>query len=161
MFISPFPVPLTAYNALYDRPPLRRIWVIKNGRTAPIQQVVQQRTLPIAGRSISTVLLSQNQGTLYRIYRRALDADAQFRFAAIPNGFRLLPREAFDPIYQTALFELAESRAAAGYPWLDRPPSQLPSAERAPPPRRFKVVKGPPGEEFTTEGFFGGLDLLR
>ncbi|MEL6747457.1 MAG: patatin-like phospholipase family protein, partial [Pseudomonadota bacterium] len=34
MFISPFPVPLTAYNALYDRPPVRRIWVIKNGRTA-------------------------------------------------------------------------------------------------------------------------------
>jgi predicted patatin/cPLA2 family phospholipase len=88
VFISPIEVPLKALDQLYDRPPIRRIWLIKNMREQPIYQPVTQQTLPIAGRAISTLIHNQSAGEIYRIYRRALDAGAEFRMLAIPADFK-------------------------------------------------------------------------
>ncbi len=159
VFISPLPVDLTAFDALYPVKPKRRIYVIKNSRVAPTQSVTTQRAIAIAGRSISTVLLSQGDGTLYRIYRRAQDAGAEFHFAAIPTPFRLVPREAFDTSYQSALFELAQDMARGGYPWSRVPPSLVPTADRPSPPERFKPARRLPGDEgrFEHGSFFDSL----
>ncbi len=74
VFVSPVEAPLAAFNSLYPTPPIRRYFIIKNGKATPEQEVVKPTTLQIAARSISTLIKSQNQGELYQIYRVALMA---------------------------------------------------------------------------------------
>ena len=122
VFVSPVQVPFTFFDALYDRPPIRRIYVIKNGKVTPETNVVQAQTLSIAARAIDTLLKSQSQGDVYRIWREALDAGATFKFAAVPADFNGVSNEFFDPPYQRALFDegFRVGRAAA---WSDKPPT--------------------------------------
>ena len=130
VFISPIEVPLKALDQLYDRPPIRRIWLIKNMREQPIYQPVTQQTLPIAGRAISTLIHNQSAGEIYRIYRRALDAGAEFRMIAIPADFKYTSTQVFDPAYQEKLFAFGETLGRAGNRWLRRPPELIPNRPR-------------------------------
>ncbi len=127
VFISPIEVPLKALDQLYDRPPIRRI---KNMREQPIYQPVTQQTLPIAGRAISTLIHNQSAGEIYRIYRRALDAGAEFRMLAIPADFKYTSTQVFDPAYQEKLFAFGETLGRAGNGWLRRPPELIPNRPR-------------------------------
>lgn len=122
VFISPAEVPLDRFDGLYDQPPIRRIYLIKNGRAHPVFTPVEQKTLPIAGRAITTLILNQSLSDVYRIYRRAKDAGADFNFAAIPPEFPFVAAEIFDAPYQTKLFELgAELVRKPGF-WQQVPP---------------------------------------
>ena len=125
VFVSPVEAPLSAFNSLYPNPPLRRYFVIKNGKATPVQEVVTPTTLQIAARSISTLIKSQNQGELYKIYRVALDGGADFNFMAVPPSFRLQTKELYDPHYQAALYAegLAEGQRNI---WMKAPPGQAP-----------------------------------
>ena len=69
VFVSPVEAPLKAFDSLYPKPPIRRYFIIKNGKATPEQEVVKPTTLQIAGRSISTLIKSQNSGEVYHIYR--------------------------------------------------------------------------------------------
>ena len=84
VFVQPVNVPLKTYDRLYDKPPIRRIYIIKNGKIAPEQEIVQAKTLSIVSRSISTLIKNQNLGELYRIHRMAEDGGADFNFVAVP-----------------------------------------------------------------------------
>jgi hypothetical protein len=130
VFISPIEVPLKALDQLYDRPPIRRIWLIKNMREQPIYQPVTQQTLPIAGRAISTLIHNQSAGEIYRIYRRALDAGAECRMLAIPTDFNYTSTQVFDPAYQEKLLAFGETLGRAGNRWLRRPPELIPNRPR-------------------------------
>lgn len=125
VFISPFDVPLSAFDRLYDRPPLRRIYILKNGKITPEQEAVKKQTIPIAARAILTLIKSQNQSELYRIHRMAQDAGAEFNFIAVPPSFEARRNEVFDPVYQTALFEEGVRAGLAGPNWLDGPPQLI------------------------------------
>jgi hypothetical protein len=125
IFISPARVPLKSLDGLYDKPPIRRIYLIKNGRGKPVYQAVEQKTLAIAGRAISTLILNQSSGEVYQIYRRALDAKAEFNFIAIPAEFPFIPSEVFDPVYQTKLFDYGVELGRAGKSWLNMPPELI------------------------------------
>lgn len=130
IFISPIQVPMKALDQLYDRPPIRRIWLIKNMREQPVYQPVTQQTLPIAGRAISTLIFNQSAGEIYRIYRRARDAGAQFRMLAIPAAFKYTSDQVFDPAYQEKLFEFGETLGRSGRHWLRRPPELMANRPR-------------------------------
>ncbi|MCB1519504.1 MAG: patatin-like phospholipase family protein [Hyphomicrobiaceae bacterium] len=125
VFVSPLNVPFRTYDVLYSKPPIRRIYVIKNGKASPEQQVVQAKTLSIVARSISTLIKNQNLGELYRIYRMAKDAKAEFHFTSIPSSFSVVAKEFFDPVYQTALFEEGKRLGLAGDHWIDKPPDLI------------------------------------
>ena len=49
--------------------PIRRTYIIRNGRVEPEWKAVKARTLSIAGRSISTLIKNQGIGDLYEMYR--------------------------------------------------------------------------------------------
>jgi hypothetical protein len=51
--------------------PMRRAYIIRNGRVAPEWKAVEARTLKIAGRSISSLIKSQGIGDLYELYEFA------------------------------------------------------------------------------------------
>jgi hypothetical protein len=125
LFVLPVQAPLKAFDPLFPEPPIRRFFIIKNGKVAPEQEVVKPTTLQIASRSISTLIKSQNQGELYRIYRIAIDGGADFNFMAVPSSFEFKTKQIYDPKYQAALYAegVEEGRKGA---WLKSPPGQTP-----------------------------------
>ncbi len=125
VFVSPVEAPLKAFDSLYTKPPIRRYFIIKNGKATPDQEVVKPTTLQIAGRSISTLIKSQNQGEVYHIYRVALDGGADFNFLAVPPSFKFETKEIYDPKYQAALYAEGVTEGRRGK-WLKSPPGQAP-----------------------------------
>lgn len=130
VFVLPAEAPLQAFDALYPKPPIRRFFIIKNGKASPEQEVVKPTTLQIASRAISTLIKSQNQGELYHIYRIALDAGADFNFMSVPASFDFKTTQIYDPKYQAALYAegIKEGRRSI---WLKSPPGQAPVGVRS------------------------------
>lgn len=125
VFVSPVDAPLKAFDSLFVNKPIRRYFIIKNGKATPEQEVVKPTTLQIAGRSISTLIKSQNQGEVYHIYRVALDGGADFNFLAVPPSFKFETKEIYDPKYQSALYSEGVAEGRRGK-WLKSPPGQAP-----------------------------------
>jgi hypothetical protein len=125
VFVSPVEAPLKSFDGLFDRPPIRRFFIIKNGKATPEQDVVKPTTLQIAGRSISTLIKNQNMGEVYHIYRVALDGGADFNFLAVPPSFKFKTKEIYDPKYQAALYAEGVSEGRRGV-WFKHPPGQAP-----------------------------------
>jgi predicted acylesterase/phospholipase RssA len=122
VFVTPLQVPFQAFDRLYDVPPVRKLYIVKNGKFHPEYKPVQEQAIPIAARAIRTLIKSQNRGEIYRIYRMARDAGADFNLAFIPDGFAANAKEAFDPQYQAALFSEGYRLAKSGKGWLKAPP---------------------------------------
>ena len=125
VFVLPAEAPLKAFDALYPKPPIRRFFIIKNGKASPEQEVVKPTTLQIASRAISTLIKSQNDGELYHIYRVALDAGADFNFMSVPASFSYKTNQIYDPKYQAALYAEGVKEGRRGL-WLKAPPGQAP-----------------------------------
>lgn len=134
VFISPVDAPIKAFDVLYDKPPIRRYFIIKNGKATPDQEVVKPTTLQIAGRSISTLIKSQNMGEVYHIYRVALDGGADFNFLAVPPSFDYTTKEIYDPKYQAALYAEGVQVGRRGI-WLKHPPGSAPIGVNGDQPR--------------------------
>ena len=71
VFVSPVQVPFKEFDKFYDAPPVRRFFIVKNGKLTPEYEPVAKQTIPIAARAIFTLIKAQNQGDIYRIYRMA------------------------------------------------------------------------------------------
>ena len=121
VFVLPVQAPFKAFDPLYSAPPIRKLYIIKNGKLTPESDVTKPTTLSIAARAISTLIKSQNLTELYRIYRLAQDAGAEFHLLAVPADFTLKAKEFFDPEYQAALFDRGRTIGRAGGPWLSKP----------------------------------------
>ncbi len=123
IFVLPVDAPFKVFDALYPAPPIRKLYLIKNGKLAPEQEVVKQTTLPIAARAISTLIKSQNWSELYRIYRLARDAGADYNLMAVPPDFQMVTDQIYDPKYQLALYETGV-KAGRANKWAKTPPNQ-------------------------------------
>jgi hypothetical protein len=110
----------------------RIAYVIRNARLDPDWASVERRTLSIAGRAISSLIQTQGFGDLYRIYLVARRDGVDFNLAYIPATFQETPKEDFDPVYMTKLFDVGFAAAKDGYPWEKTPPGLV--AESAPAP---------------------------
>ena len=121
LFVSPVDAPFRAFDVLYPAPPIRQIYIVSNMKVGSEQKVVQSQTLPIATRAISTLIKSQSRGEVYRIYRMAQDADADFNYIAVPENFDGKADEFFDPQYQRALYDVGYQLGRDGDGWLKHP----------------------------------------
>jgi len=122
IFVSPVQAPFRAFDALYPKPPTRQLFLVTNMKVTPEQDVVKAQTIPIAARAISTLIKSQSQGQVYRIYRMAKDDGVDFNYIAVPPGFDGKANEFFDPEYQRALFNEGVRLGASGTAWMKTPP---------------------------------------
>ena len=100
VFVLPVQAPFKAFDALYPAPPIRRLYIIKNGKLTPESAVTKPQAISIAARAILTLTKSQNLLELYRISRLAEDAGADFNLLAVPPTFTMKAKEFFDPEYQ-------------------------------------------------------------
>lgn len=121
VFIGPPQLNLRALDPLYPSPPLRRVFIIKNGKLIPEYTPVEPNTIKISTRSIATLIKYQNKGDIYQIYRKAGDAGAQFRLTAVPADFSVKTKNAWDPAYQKTLYNLGFELGRSGRGWLSKP----------------------------------------
>jgi predicted patatin/cPLA2 family phospholipase len=103
-------------------PGAARIFVIRNASLVPHPEHVRQRILPIAGRSISSLIRTQGIGDLYLIYMLSKRDGTDYNLAYIPDDFDEESKESFDIQYMNKLFELGYTLSRNGYKWEKTPP---------------------------------------
>ena len=121
VFIGPPQLDLRALDGLYPSPPLRRVFIVKNGKLVPEFTPVQPNTIKISTRSIETLIKYQNKGDIYQIYRKARDAGAEFHLTAVPANFAVKNQHVWDTTYQAALYKTGFAMGRSGKAWTNRP----------------------------------------
>jgi hypothetical protein len=122
VFVAPANLSLRTFDKLYSSPPIRRIYVIKNGKLTPEYEAVQANTLSISARSLFTITKNQSIGDINRIYTIAERDGAEFRLVSIPAGFSTPSTQAFDPTYMKDLFGVGFEMGRRGITWSRTPP---------------------------------------
>jgi hypothetical protein len=100
-----------------------RFFVIRNENTASGWQAVKPRILPIAGRTVDTLIKTQGLGDLYRLFVVAQVTGIDYNLASIPESFDMKSNGQFDPAYMTALFDVGFKQGHDGSAWMKQPPS--------------------------------------
>jgi predicted patatin/cPLA2 family phospholipase len=99
-----------------------KVYVIRNSFLEPDYQGINRNLVPIALRSIDSLIRTQGIGDLYQIYTLCERDGNDFNLAYIPAEFIEEPSEEFDPVYMGKLYELGYQMARKGYPWIKTPP---------------------------------------
>ena len=97
VFLAPAQFSLRTFDSFYAQPPIRRVYVIRNGKLAPEYEAVQANTLAISARSLFTVTKNQSIGDINQIYAMTQRDTAEFRLASIPPSFTMQSKQPFDP----------------------------------------------------------------
>ena len=84
----------------------RNLYVVRNGRSQTLYEPVKTSLYSIALKSLSMTIENKAVGDLYRIYEITTREEIEYNLAIIPKSFNLKPKEAFDPEYTKALFNL-------------------------------------------------------
>jgi hypothetical protein len=122
VFLYPPSVNIAEESAAQGVERARVAYIIRNARLDPDWANVRRRTLPIAGRAITSLMQTQGIGDLFRIFVTTQRDKVDFNLAYIPSSFTE-PRPApFDPGYMRALYQKGFDLAAGGYPWAKSPP---------------------------------------
>jgi predicted acylesterase/phospholipase RssA len=97
------------------------IYLIRNAFLDPTYKTTSPRLLPIADRTINSLIRTQGIGDFYRIATLADRDGLDFEITWIPEGTNELlgvePTEEFDPKYMKALFEFGQQRTLEGDTW--------------------------------------------
>jgi predicted patatin/cPLA2 family phospholipase len=100
-----------------------RFYIIRNECTASDWSPVKQKLIPIASRTVGTLIKTQGIGDVYRMYIVSQTAGMDFNLASIPDSFSVKANGEFDPAYMTALFDFGFKQARDGTAWMKQPPS--------------------------------------
>ena len=99
-----------------------KVFVIRNSFIGPNYNGINRKLMPIANRSIDSLIRTQGIGDLYQIWVLCERDGNDFNLAYIPAEFTEEPSEGFDPVYMGKLYELGYQMARKGYPWIKVPP---------------------------------------
>lgn len=125
VFLLPMQIRAGSSDAKLGINPVRKLFIIRNGRVDPEFKVVEAGTLAIAGRSISTLIKTQGVGDLYQMYEFARRNRVDYNLAYIPGDFPDTSTEAFDKVYMSRLFEVGVTLGQSGGAWTKKPPSAI------------------------------------
>ncbi len=98
------------------------MYVLRNSRSDPSWEPVEQKTMDIANRSISTLVKRSTTGDLYRLYVFTNNNHVGFRIIDVPKTFKLKPKEPFDPDYMTKLYSVGYEIGRKRIRWKTKPP---------------------------------------
>jgi hypothetical protein len=98
------------------------VYVIRNSFLDADYRGIKRSVLPIASRTIDSLIRTQGIGDLYQIYALCKRDGNDFNLAYIPADFTVESTEGFDPVYMGKLLERGYQMALAGYPWVTAPP---------------------------------------
>lgn len=98
------------------------LYIIRNSRLDSRWKETTNKAIPIAARSLDTLIRNQGIGDLYRLYILTKRDGLDFNLAYIPNDFNVSQNEMFDPEYMKSLFDLGFNMGKNGYTWSKAPP---------------------------------------
>jgi hypothetical protein len=130
VFLAPAQLSLRTFDRLYPKPPLRTVYVIRNGKIGPEYEAVQSNALSISARSLYTLTKHQGMGDINQIFAMTERDGAAFRLASIPSSFKVKSATAFDPVYMKALFDVGQRIGRQGDSWARTPPEAVLMAAR-------------------------------
>ena len=113
------------WKAIMERLKVRgtpEVYVIRNSFLESDINGVKPQLVPIAARSVDSLIRTQGIGDFYQIYALCQRDGTGFNLAWIPSDFTEKPTEGFDPVYMEKLFDRGYRMAQAGYPWEKAPP---------------------------------------
>ncbi|MBN9276118.1 MAG: patatin-like phospholipase family protein [Hyphomicrobium sp.] len=125
VFLAPAQFSLKTFDRLYQTPPHRTVYVIRNGKIGPEYEAVRSNVLAISARSLFTLTKHQGMGDINQIYAMTERDDAAFRLTSIPQSFNVKATKAFDPNYMQALFEVGRQLGQSGNAWAPTPPEAV------------------------------------
>jgi predicted patatin/cPLA2 family phospholipase len=99
-----------------------KVYVIRNSFLESSHKGIKHSILPIAYRSLESLIRTQGIGDLYQIKALCERDGNDFNLAYIPAEFNEVPSEMFDPAYMGKLYNLGYRMASKGYPWVKAPP---------------------------------------
>lgn len=99
-----------------------RVFIIRNTQIKPEWKTTEGRLLPLAGRSVETLIKTQGIGDLYRIYTETRRDDLDYNLVHIPDDVKLQRREMFDRDDMRLLFDTGYKLATTGSAWMKTPP---------------------------------------
>ena len=99
------------------------VYIIRNGVWRKHYESVDRSTIPIALRSMDSLMGSAVLGDAYRIYLATQRDGIDYHLAYIPDSFNEESNEPFDKEYMTKLFNLGYQMASEGYTWHAVPPN--------------------------------------
>jgi hypothetical protein len=114
---------LTEKLEVKDKP---NVYIIRNGIWRLDYESVPRSTIPIALRSMDSLMGSAVLGDAYRIYLATQRDGIDYHLAYIPKSFDAVASEPFDREYMTRLFNLGYQMAIDGYEWHRVPPGLEP-----------------------------------
>jgi len=97
-------------------------YVIRNARLDPEHAEIERRTLSIAGRAISTMLLASGNNDVLRTYFLTKRDGIDFNLSYIGADFKVPRATPFDQAYMRALYDYGYAQAVNGRPWHKSPP---------------------------------------
>ena len=95
----------------------RNLYVIFNSKLKPKGQVFKPGLRTIARRSISTLINTQGQGDIFRIYLTSQRDKVNFNMAFIPSVMEKKSTEEFDTDYMQELYDYGYKHMIDGYQW--------------------------------------------
>jgi len=98
-----------------------KVYLIRNSCHTPDWKAIKPQLLPIALRTVKSLIRTQGSGDMFRVYLAAQRDGLDFHLADIPEDFDMQPAEQFDPVYMRQLFDLGHDLAKSGYPWKRAP----------------------------------------
>lgn len=98
------------------------VYVLRNGVWRKHWESVDRSTIPIALRSMDSLMGSAVLGDAYRIYLATQRDGIDYHLAYIPESFDEESSEPFDKEYMTSLFNLGRQMAKDGFQWHTVPP---------------------------------------
>jgi hypothetical protein len=122
VFLYPPSVNLAEHDAATGTGRVRAVYIIRNARLDADWASVKRRTLPIAGRAISSLMQTQGIGDLYRIFVTTQRDHVDYNLAYIPPSFTTRHARLFDTTYMRALYQTGYDLTARGYSWSKSPP---------------------------------------
>jgi hypothetical protein len=93
------------------------VYLIRNSCHTPEWKAMKAQLIPIALRTVQSLIRTQGIGDMLRVYLAAQRDGLNFYLADIPEYFAMQPAEQFDPVYMRQLFDLGHNLAKSGYPW--------------------------------------------
>ncbi|WP_020586171.1 patatin-like phospholipase family protein [Desulfobacter curvatus] len=105
------------------------VYVIRNSFLESDVNGVKPQLIPIATRSVDSLIRTQGIGDFYQIYALCQRDGTNFNLAWIPSDFTEKPAESFDPVYMEKLFDRGFQMAREGYPWEKAPPGFIVNPE--------------------------------
>ncbi len=101
------------------------IYIVRNSQIDPEPKQVPRDLVPIATRSMNTLLKAVSMGDLFRLWSLCERDGVDFNYIGIPADHPEADASSFDPAEMERLFKLGRDIATGDRPWRKKPPAFL------------------------------------